>query len=55
MFKSESNMWNVMVVLVTISSLAAVADAQDGCSISGKPNVCCDNAGVGPWCSICSS
>ena len=29
--------------------------AVDGCSISGKINVCCENAGVGPNCAYCSA
>ena len=50
MFKS-----NWYLILLVLICLPAVSQAVDGCSISGKINVCCENSGVGPTCAKCTS
>lgn len=41
--------------LIVLISLPTMTQAVDGCSISGANNVCCENTGVGPYCSQCTS
>lgn len=42
----------VLVVMLVMQMVEGVV-ASDGCSISGKAGVCCDNSGVGPNCAYC--
>ena len=53
--KSRFNNKSMIVfLLVALYQLVQVL-ASDGCSISGKDGVCCENSGVGPLCAKCTS
>ena len=49
--KSSLRKWPAIVYIFILATLPLYVMAVDGCSDSGKVNICCENAGMGPTCA----